>query len=124
MVVVGRGWEVVEIGGAPVDGARPTLELADDGRAYGSTAVNRWTGAYALDGDVLSFGPAVSTRMAGPEDAMATERAFLAALLLPLTVVADGSDGVVLAGPDGGPALVLAAAADDGAEDRDPALAP
>ena len=112
--LVGRGWEVVEIAGAPVEGPRPTLELSDDGSAYGSTAVNRWTGAYTLAAGVLTFGPAVSTRMAGPEGAMETERAFLAALQQPLSVIA-GGDGVVLAGPDGTPALVLAAPAEDDA---------
>ena len=109
MSLVGVAWEVAEIGGAPVESARPTVELGEDGGAYGSTAVNRWSASYQLDGERLTFGPAVATRMAGPEDAMATESAFLAALQQPLTVAAN--DGrVVLAGPDGTPALVLAAA--------------
>jgi heat shock protein HslJ len=124
--VVGRAWVVVEIDGSAVEGARPTLELGGDGRGYGSTAVNRWAGSYSLDGDVLTFGPAVSTRMAGPPEAMATESAFLAALGQPFTVTAsaggagevgdegagDAGDRVVLAAGEGSPVLVLVAAPD------------
>ena len=110
MDVVGRGWVVVEVAGSAVEGARPTVELADDGRAYGSTAVNRWTGSYTLEGDVLAVGPAATTRMAGPEDAMATESAFLSALQQPLHVAEQGADRVVLTDPDGGAVLVLAPA--------------
>ena len=39
--------------------------------------VNRVRGTWELDGDALTFGPVVSTLMAGPPDAMTCEQQVL-----------------------------------------------
>jgi uncharacterized lipoprotein YbaY len=81
----GTEWTVVELDGV-------TLELAEGQRAphlvfdleeaqvTGSGGVNRITGTFALSESELRFGSLATTLMAGPEDAMARERALLDAL--------------------------------------------
>jgi heat shock protein HslJ len=78
-------WTLVELDGEPVvedgDARRPSLVLdLEESRASGSSGVNRLAGTLALNEDELRFGPLMTTRMAGPEDAMERERAFLEAL--------------------------------------------
>ena len=48
----------------------------------------------------LRFGPLATTRMAGPEDAMQRERAFLAALERVTSYELDGRTLALLAGDD------------------------
>jgi len=58
----------------------PTL-LLEDGAASGSTGCNRFTGTYELDGEALTFDPAVAmTRMACPDDQSAVEDGYMAGL--------------------------------------------
>jgi heat shock protein HslJ len=77
-------WTLVELEGEPVAGdgdGRPGLVLdLEESRVSGSGGVNRLAGTFALSEDELRFGPLMSTRMAGPEDAMRRETAFLEAL--------------------------------------------
>ncbi|MEP6851926.1 MAG: META domain-containing protein [bacterium] len=79
-------WRVVEVGGAAVAddpeaaGPQAEVQFAADGDATGSTGVNRFRSRYTLTDDVLSFTPLAMTRMAGPPEAMAGERAIVAAL--------------------------------------------
>ncbi len=55
-----------------------TLQLAPDDKVAGSAGVNRYTGSYDLDApDQLSFSDVVTTKMAGPPEAMAREQTFL-----------------------------------------------
>jgi len=84
-------WRCIELfdeNGAPVDttGNPPTLRIGADGRASGFAGVNRY-GCEARIGNStssaempLSFGPVMATRMAGPPERMALERAFTAML--------------------------------------------
>jgi heat shock protein HslJ len=52
-----------------------------EGQASGSAGVNGFSGAYETGEDgALTFGPLVSTQMAGPEDAMAVETAVMTSL--------------------------------------------
>lgn len=61
-----------------VDG---TLTVAFDGdRVTGHSGVNSFRGTCSIDGNALTFGPLMSTRMAGDESAMQQEHAMLAAL--------------------------------------------
>ena len=61
-------------------GVTSTLVL-EDGQASGSGGVNTFRGSYESPADgELTFSPPASTRMAGPEVAMAQEAAFLKAL--------------------------------------------
>ena len=101
-------WTLVELDGESVEvgesGQAPSLVLdLEEARVTGSGGVNRLTGSFALSEDELRFGPLATTRMAGPDDAMAREHAFLDALARvtsyelderTLTLLADG-DAVV-----------------------------
>ena len=78
-------WTLLELDGAPVElGAdeRPATLVLDleESRVSGSGGVNRLMGTFALSEAELRFGPLATTLMAGPEAAMARERAFLDAL--------------------------------------------
>jgi len=54
--------------------------LFEGGRVGGSSGVNTYSAPYELSGSSLTIGPAVATMMAGPEDVMAIEQAYLDAL--------------------------------------------
>ena len=74
-------WDVVSIAGqAVVESAKPTMTFALSDQFGGNTGVNRYNGTFSLGSGTLSFGPLVTTRMAGPQDAMDQEGRFLAAL--------------------------------------------
>lgn len=51
-----------------------------DHRFYGKSAVNRYFGTYTLDGNNLTFSPAGSTMMMGPQKLMEAESSYLKAL--------------------------------------------
>jgi heat shock protein HslJ len=83
--LTGTEWLLVSIEGDTVDveGRVPSLTFDDEGRVAGTTGVNRVMGSYEVvgtAGDELRLGGLATTRMAGPEDAMALEQQFLAAL--------------------------------------------
>ena len=46
-------------------------------RFFGKSAVNRYFGIYTLDGNNLTFSPAGSTMMMGPQDLMEAEQNYL-----------------------------------------------
>jgi putative lipoprotein len=102
--IADRDWELVALGqdtnprGA---GGRPvTLRLdAAGGRASGFAGCNRYGAGYTLDGDRLTFGAPISTRMACAEG-MQLESAFLAMLPSVTTYEATGST-LVLRGAGG-----------------------
>jgi heat shock protein HslJ len=78
---LGGTWRAADIGGSPLrDDVASTITFGADGRAAGDAGVNRFGGAYRVEGDTIELGPFLSTRMAGPEPAMRQERDFLAAL--------------------------------------------
>ena len=85
-------WVVVAVGGTPVPegGASPSLAFDGAGRVSGSGGVNRLAGPYAVDGDVLTSGPLITTRMAGPPEWNDLEVRLLAALERPLPIAVDG----------------------------------
>jgi heat shock protein HslJ len=79
-----RTWVLVAIGERtnPLgNGGRPATLRLDraSGRAAGSAGCNRYAGPYTLRGDSLTFGPAISTKMACTEG-MELESAWLGAL--------------------------------------------
>jgi heat shock protein HslJ len=95
-------WTLVELEGAPVevgtDEHPPSLALdLEESRVTGSGGVNRLTGTFALSEDELRFGPLATTRMAGPEEAMQREQAFLAALACVTSYELDGRTLTLLA---------------------------
>jgi heat shock protein HslJ len=103
-------WRLVLLGGRPPAGdthGPVTLTFDGDGVLYGMAGVNRvratWT---ADDDDQLAVGPLVSTMMAGPDDAMATERALLALLSVRLAATIDDG-GLRLVAGDGTEAVLV-----------------
>jgi putative lipoprotein len=71
---------VERIGGDPIEIPRPpTIRFDADGRFSGSTGVNRMFGSYEVVDGAVRTSPAGTTMMAGPPEAMAVERRFLAA---------------------------------------------
>ena len=98
-------WTVIELDGEPVeigaDELAPSLVLdLEEARVTGSGGVNRLTGHFALSGDELRFGTLATTRMAGPENAMRREAAFLAALDRVTSYALDGRTLTFLADDD------------------------
>ena len=86
MVVKSRLWRVTELGGQAVpEDAGITVQLRPDpnkvtanNKVVGSTGVNHYTGGYKLIApDELTFSNLVTTRRAGPPEAMAREQTFL-----------------------------------------------
>ncbi len=74
----GREWRVEQIGGEPIEIARPpTIRFDTDGRFAGSTGVNRMFGSYEVTDGVLRTSAAGTTMMAGPPEDMEVERRFL-----------------------------------------------
>ena len=73
-------WVLVEFDRADID-AHPDVETTldlEDGKATGSSGVNRFTGTYdAQEDGKVSFSDLAVTKMAGPETAMIQERLFL-----------------------------------------------
>jgi heat shock protein HslJ len=76
----GTSWILVAIDGeAVIPGSEITMKF-EDGQIGGSAGVNGYFASYEADGASLTFGPAGSTMMMGPEDLMAQEMSFLSAL--------------------------------------------
>ena len=79
-------WNLIELSGAPATRRGTERDpwirfTAADGRAGGSTGCNSMGGSYTLEGDRLTFGPMMSTKMACIENnLMAQETRFLAVL--------------------------------------------
>lgn len=82
-LLTGTGWRVTEIAGAamPADIAlNGTIIFDAAGRVSGTSFCNKFSGAYSLTGEGLTFGPAAGTRMACPEPMDSLETAMLDAL--------------------------------------------
>ena len=102
----------LERGIAIPDGVTVTARFAG-GTVAGQGPVNRYRAEYRLDGDSLTISPGMTTLMAGPEPAMAAERAFLQ-LLDAIEGYRLGDDGrsLELLDRSGDAVLVFRAAAD------------
>lgn len=59
------------------------------GSAYGQASVNRFRASWTLDGDVLTFGPGMTTMMAGPQPAMEQESRWMSLFQRQLVVRLD-----------------------------------
>jgi ABC-type Na+ transport system ATPase subunit NatA/heat shock protein HslJ len=66
----------------PLVGEKPFIQFVDDSKVNGFASINRFFGSFKVDedGHVSWPGPFGSTRMAGPQDLMDQEDAFLKAL--------------------------------------------
>jgi heat shock protein HslJ len=78
--LAGTSWTLVSVGDAPVvEGSGAGLTFDAGGNISGSTGCNQASGAYAVDGAALTFGPLATTRMACEDNLMAQESAVLEA---------------------------------------------
>jgi heat shock protein HslJ len=80
----GKTWKATEIAGVEsvlsTKGSAATAKFAE-GRVTGSGTINSYGADYTTGpGNTIEIGVAISTQMAGPEDAMAQEQAYFAAL--------------------------------------------
>ena len=66
----------------------PSLIFSEDGKLFGSTGCNNFTGSYKLDGTKLSLNPGAITKMFCPGD---TEQKFLKAINQVTNLKMDGS---------------------------------
>jgi heat shock protein HslJ len=88
--------QALSVNGKPVPlpaSRRPTIQFDVQGQASGMAGVNRYSVEAVLDGKngITWAGPAVTTKMAGPAEAMALENAFLAALQSATRLAMQGS---------------------------------
>jgi len=100
----GTSWNCYEFGvsGEPVPvltSAPITAEFSADGKLTGSAGVNTYSTTYKTDGSSIDIGDQIiTTKMAGPDDAMRQETDFLTTLPTATTYnVRDGK--LVLLGP-------------------------
>lgn len=74
-------WLVEDIdNGGVLDRLRTFVQLAESGRATGSTGLNRFNGKVTLDADQIKFGPMATTRRGGPPAVMDQESKFIKAI--------------------------------------------
>jgi heat shock protein HslJ len=83
--LAGKAWTLTMLEGADVpppaaDRRQPSLTFGTEGRITGFTGVNRFSGAFTLDGQNLKFSNITITRMAGPPEAMTVEQKLMNAL--------------------------------------------
>ncbi len=110
MVDVDGTWRFTALAGADVSALGqhvPWLTFDGDGQVYGMAGVNRVRGTWTAQDDTITFGPVVSTLMAGPPEATDAERAVLALLGSTLTVDAPDADRRRVTSPDGGAAELV-----------------
>ena len=70
-----------------------TATFGSDGSLAGNASVNRYTTTYTTSGDTMSIDAAISTtKMAGPEELMKQEAAYLAALPDTATFTIEGDE--------------------------------
>lgn len=84
MVLEGKSWKATDIAGVEsvltAKGSAATARFAA-GTVAGSGSVNRYSASYtAGPGNTIQVGEVASTMMAGPDDAMAQEAAYFAAI--------------------------------------------
>lgn len=79
--VLGTTWIVEEIGGTPaLDGQPATIEFRDDGQVVGFTGLNRTQASWTHDGSGIRIENVGHTEVAGPEDLMRQDAAYLQVL--------------------------------------------
>ena len=92
-LLMGETWTVTEIAGVATVGTQPTMTFTIAGTTAGTSSCNRYSAPYRLAGEGLTFGPAISTKMACPQPAMDQETRFLQILgrVARFEIMADGA---------------------------------
>lgn len=92
-------WNIVEVNGEQITAVEetPFIEFdTENQRVHGNTGVNIMNGSYTLDGEKLSLGKMATTMMAGPMEAMETERTILQTIEKSAKIKASGEDLQIL----------------------------
>nr|WP_274387825.1 META domain-containing protein [Salsipaludibacter albus] len=104
----GREWVLAELEGEPVPDIAEITLTVEDGQLSGSAGCNRYTGTVDLADQSISMDSEVaSTMMACPEDVMALEQSYLAAIASAAGWTAT-DDQFTLLDADGNPVAVFA----------------
>lgn len=91
--LVGTEWNVTSLLGKSLNAADitkvlPSLNFSDNGKLFGSTGCNSFTGSYKLEGTKLSLDPGAMTKMMCSDN---TEDVFLSAINQVTNVKLDGN---------------------------------
>jgi heat shock protein HslJ len=103
----GRTWTVTDLltpssaSAIPAGVRTPKLEVAEDGTVHLDTGCNRGNTTVEAQGDTLTFGPVMTTKMACEKDAAAVEQAVLQALDGTVTVTIEGDTATLDNGSHG-----------------------
>jgi heat shock protein HslJ len=89
----GQDWKVTSLLGNTLNAndsekGLPSLIFSEDGKLFGSTGCNNFTGSYNLEGTKLSLNPGAITKMFCPGD---TEQKFLNAINQVTNLKMDGN---------------------------------
>jgi len=99
--LAGTSWRVQSIAGVKVADPSQTSMTFDGSSVSGTFGCNRFNGPYSMSGNLLTVGPAATTRMACMGEAARHEQNGLRQLSMPLQVVRNGPDMLVLSGREG-----------------------
>ena len=91
--LVGTEWSVTSLLGKSLNAAEitkglPSLDFSDNGKLFGSTGCNSFTGSYKLEGTKLSLDPGAMTKMMCSDN---TEQDFLNAINQVTNLKMDGN---------------------------------
>jgi heat shock protein HslJ len=107
----GVTWRLVSLTGldpaALAAAPRPLTVLFESGRVAGFAGCNQFGGSYAIEGDRMSLGALVATKMACAEAAMSLETAFHEAFTGVLRVTRDGDRLTFAAASEASPATLV-----------------
>ena len=104
-LLMGEPWSVTDIAGTATSERRPTMTFQVTGKVDGTSSCNRYSAPYRLSGEGLTFGPAISTKMACQQPLMGQETRFLQ-LLARVARFEISSDGALRLVADDGQAIV------------------
>lgn len=86
-------WNLTSIAGGDLSTLfttkQPTMEITADGKVTGNAGCNNYRSTYTLDGNTVTFGPVMSTKMACPD--LKGEQLFTSLLTTPLQAALDGN---------------------------------
>ncbi|MFL6165422.1 MAG: META domain-containing protein [Ornithinibacter sp.] len=103
-------WTLLTLNGAAADGNVPSTLTMNEGKANGNAGINQFNGSYDAPSDgVLTFGALATTMMAGPDNAMKQEQAFLKALADTKKFTTEDGGLVLMDGSDAKLAVLKAA---------------
>ncbi len=106
LTLVGTRWQLITLGENDALG-EVTLLFGEDGRVTGTGGCNTFRTTYRVEGDALSFGPVLSTRMACSDEAGSQQEIDYFAALEAATAYELTADQLIISG-EGAP-LVFAA---------------